>query len=171
MSNAALRSIAASYVLIWGDWISCDPLRGSNDSQSPHNYKETLVPHLLATLIYLSQIYSYYIRGDRSPLTSHNHNKMTGDGKIIAIECQYYVWAVLKHIEFSTILAPFCLQILKCYFYPSFHLIDFKPWRNDHYASMFHALTFLKNRESSTGSKPDFCDPKERYKSKKRYLY
>ena len=31
-------------------------------------YKETLVPHLVATLIYFSQIYSYYIRGDRSPL-------------------------------------------------------------------------------------------------------
>ena len=30
--------------------------------------KETLVRHLVATLIYLSQIYSYYIRGDRSPL-------------------------------------------------------------------------------------------------------
>ena len=30
--------------------------------------KETLVPHLVATLIYLSQIYLYYIRGDRSPL-------------------------------------------------------------------------------------------------------
>ena len=28
-------------------------------------YKETLVPHLVATLIYLSQNYSYYIRGDR----------------------------------------------------------------------------------------------------------
>ena len=36
----------------------------------PHDiqYKETLVPHLVATLIYLSQIYSHYIRGDRSPL-------------------------------------------------------------------------------------------------------
>ena len=22
--------------LIWGDWLSCDPLRGSHDSQSPH---------------------------------------------------------------------------------------------------------------------------------------
>ena len=31
-------------------------------------YKETIVPHLVATLIYLSQNYSYYIRGDRSPL-------------------------------------------------------------------------------------------------------
>ena len=27
------------------------------------------MPHLVATLIYLSQIYSYYIRGDRSPLS------------------------------------------------------------------------------------------------------
>ena len=25
-----------NYVLIWGDWLSCDPLRGSYDSQSPH---------------------------------------------------------------------------------------------------------------------------------------
>ena len=31
-------------------------------------YKETLVPHLVTTLIYLSQNRSYYIRGDRSPL-------------------------------------------------------------------------------------------------------
>ena len=31
-------------------------------------YTETLVPHLVATLLYLSQIYSYYIRGDVSPL-------------------------------------------------------------------------------------------------------
>ena len=35
-------------------------------------YKETLVPHRVATLIYLSQIYSYYIRGDRSPLNISN---------------------------------------------------------------------------------------------------
>ena len=53
-----------NYVLIWGDWLSCDPLSGSHDSRSP---QETLVPHLVATLIYLSQIHSYYIRGDRSP--------------------------------------------------------------------------------------------------------
>ena len=26
------------------------------------------MPHLVATLIYLSQMYAYYIRGDRSPL-------------------------------------------------------------------------------------------------------
>ena len=42
----------------------------SLDSQSPQwAYKETIVPHLVATLIYLSQIYSYHIRGDMSPLT------------------------------------------------------------------------------------------------------
>ena len=45
-----------NYVLIWGDWPLCEP------------YKETLVPHLVATLIYLSQFFSYYIRGDISPL-------------------------------------------------------------------------------------------------------
>ena len=24
------------YISIWGDWLSCDPRRGSHDSQSPH---------------------------------------------------------------------------------------------------------------------------------------
>ena len=38
---------------IWGDWLSCDPLR------TP--YKETLMPHLVGTFIYLLQIYSYYV--------------------------------------------------------------------------------------------------------------
>ena len=28
-----------NYVLIWSDWLSCDPLRGSHDSQSPHIWK------------------------------------------------------------------------------------------------------------------------------------
>ena len=44
--------------------------RGSHDSQSPHIGKH-FVPHLVAILIYLSQNYSYYIRGDRSPLKQH----------------------------------------------------------------------------------------------------
>ena len=44
-----------NYYLIWGDWLSCDPLRGSHDSQSPHIRAKTLVPHLVATSIYLSQ--------------------------------------------------------------------------------------------------------------------
>ena len=57
-----------NYVLLWSDWLSCDPLRWSHDSQSPH--KETLVPHLVATLIYLSQNYSYYIRGNIQPLSA-----------------------------------------------------------------------------------------------------
>ena len=39
-------------------------------SQPITPYKETLVPHLVAILIYFSQIYSYYIRGDMSPLTT-----------------------------------------------------------------------------------------------------
>ena len=55
-----------------GDWLSCDPLRGSHDNPITP-YKETLVPHLVATLIYLSQIYSYYVRGDRSPLRCENN--------------------------------------------------------------------------------------------------
>ena len=52
-----------SYVHIWGDWLSCDPLRPITP------YKETLVPHLVTTLIYLSQTDLYYVRGDRSPLS------------------------------------------------------------------------------------------------------
>ena len=28
-----------NYVLIWVDWLSCDPLRGSHDSQSPHIWR------------------------------------------------------------------------------------------------------------------------------------
>ena len=32
-----------NYVLIWGDWLSCDPLRGSHDSQSSH---ESQSPHI-----------------------------------------------------------------------------------------------------------------------------
>ena len=42
-----------------------------------HPYKETLVPHLVATLIYLSQNYSYYIRGDRSPVRLISYNVFT----------------------------------------------------------------------------------------------
>ena len=31
-----------NYVLIWGYWLSCDPLRGSHDSQSPHIWGDWL---------------------------------------------------------------------------------------------------------------------------------
>ena len=31
-----------NYVLIWGDWLSCDPLRGPHDSQSPHIWGDWL---------------------------------------------------------------------------------------------------------------------------------
>ena len=78
-----------NYVLIWGDWLSCDPLRWSHDSQSPH--KETLVPHLVATLIYLSQKYSYYIRGDRSPLSMYSQISCQ------QIMCSCYWVQILNH--------------------------------------------------------------------------
>ena len=51
-------------------------------------YKEALVPHLVATLIYLAQNYSYYIRGDRSPLRKkyiHNHSR---DKSLQGLSCQ-----------------------------------------------------------------------------------
>ena len=48
-------------------WLSCDPHMGHMISP----YKETIMPHLVVTLIYLSQNYSYHIRGDRSPLSQN----------------------------------------------------------------------------------------------------
>ena len=59
----------ANHPIYAGNLWSCDPLRGSHDSQSPHIRKH-LCPHLVATLIYLSQMYSYYIRGDRSHINN-----------------------------------------------------------------------------------------------------
>ena len=53
--------------MIANHWLTCDPLRWSHDSQSPH-IRQHVCPHVVATLIYLSQIYSYYMRGDRLPL-------------------------------------------------------------------------------------------------------
>ena len=57
----------ANHPIYEGDWLSCDPLGWSHDSQAPHIRKH-LCPQLVATLIYLSHNYSYHIRGDRSPL-------------------------------------------------------------------------------------------------------
>ena len=62
----SVGQMIANHPVYGGDLLSCDTLRGSHDSITP--YKETLVPHLVATLISLSLIYSYYIRGDMSPL-------------------------------------------------------------------------------------------------------
>ena len=45
-------------------------LYGVIDLEPITPYKERLVAHLVATLIYLSQNYSYYISGDRSRLIS-----------------------------------------------------------------------------------------------------
>ena len=69
----------ANHPIYGGDWLSCvwgcvgvisyhvTLSRGSHDSQSPHIRKH-LCP-ILWQQIYLSQNYSYYVRGDRSPLT------------------------------------------------------------------------------------------------------
>ena len=35
-NKSKLPRDGAQGLLIWGDWLSCDPLRGSHDSQSPH---------------------------------------------------------------------------------------------------------------------------------------
>ena len=56
----------ADHHIYGGDWLSHVTLSEGHMIITP--YKETLVPHLVATLIYLSQNYSYYTRGDRSPL-------------------------------------------------------------------------------------------------------
>ena len=56
----------ANHPIYGSDWLSYDSLRWSHDGQSPHIRK-----HLVATLIYLSQNYSYYLRGDRSPLRAY----------------------------------------------------------------------------------------------------
>ena len=68
-----------NYVFIWGDWLSCDPHRGSHDSQIPHiwgdclscdpirgshdpitPYKEALVPHPVATLLFVTKLFILY---------------------------------------------------------------------------------------------------------------
>ena len=44
------------------------------------------MPHLVATLIYLSQIYSYYIRGDGSPLISYDQETITRTSTVATLE-------------------------------------------------------------------------------------
>ena len=50
--NQSCHKMGHKCFLIRGDWLSCDPLRGSHDSQSPH------------------------MRGDKSPLHKYVHTKM-----------------------------------------------------------------------------------------------
>ena len=54
---------------------------------------ETLVPHLVATLLYLSLNYSYYIRGDRSPLNSW---VLQGGLTPRALSCSIWIFSHLK---------------------------------------------------------------------------
>ena len=53
------------------------------------------MPHLVATLVYLSQIYSYYIRGDRSPLTLGEGSNNVPVGKKVCDE-NADNWGMLK---------------------------------------------------------------------------
>ena len=76
-------------------------------------YKETLVPHLVATLIYLSQIYSYYIRGDRSALKLKTRyvttelDQFVFDGQSVnpLIAGPGYIWVVI--ILLAHLISPF----------------------------------------------------------------
>ena len=106
-----------NYVLIWGDWLSCDPLRGSHDSQSPH-IREHLCPILWQRWFICHKNYSYYIRGDRSPLkrlydaTYICHNIVWGNvqlsnvcmrQRIPVIHCPYFtnpIFLPLRYIQF-----------------------------------------------------------------------
>ena len=78
-------------------------------------YKETLVPHLVETLLYLYQNYSYYIRGDRSPLTFNffraskslycsNSGKLAIQGSLMNIYVWQSIWdhVFSKYVSFYT---------------------------------------------------------------------
>ena len=58
------------------------------------------MPHLVATLIYLSQKYSYYIRGDRSPLTKDGPH---AERVNIIIHC---VWMMFEDLSPIRSLTP-----------------------------------------------------------------
>ena len=45
-----------NYVLIWGDWLSCDPLRGSHDSQSPH-IRNTCAPSCGNSALFVTKLF------------------------------------------------------------------------------------------------------------------
>ena len=65
MKNTVLKVIyhplygMNNYVLIWGDWLSCDPLRGSHDSQSPHIRKH-LCPILGNFDLFVTKLFILY---------------------------------------------------------------------------------------------------------------
>ena len=44
-NKSKLTQDGAHCFLIWGEWLSCDPLRGSHDSQSPHIRTSLIIPY------------------------------------------------------------------------------------------------------------------------------
>ena len=71
--NQSCHKMGHKCFLIWGDWLSCDPLWGSHDSQwlaiMVIGYHVTLCEgHMIANHPIKGHTYSYHIRGDRSPL-------------------------------------------------------------------------------------------------------
>ena len=68
------------------------------------------MPHLVATSIYLSQIYSYYIRGDRSPLKPRRLNLQYVDHVNInpLTAGAAYIWVFIFHQHILYILKIKC---------------------------------------------------------------
>ena len=72
-----------NYVLIWGDWLSCDPLRGSHDSQS-HHMRKHYAPSCGNVDLFVTNLFILY-KGDMSPLTEltdiRNSHRTTTEGQ------------------------------------------------------------------------------------------
>ena len=87
------------------------------------------MPHLVATLIYLSQNYSYYIRGDRSPLRTYDitysefdANKCVSDEQHRKI-CVLYAGRLLyagRHAEISNNLLRNLSSVQLIFLWPNF---------------------------------------------------
>ena len=78
------------------------------------------MPHLVATLIYLSQIYSYYIRGDMSPLKNLNFHPlevMTRYREPQSVQC-YPLLLILIYLYFHP------LKIVLRYRDPQFQVVE-----------------------------------------------
>ena len=101
---------------------------------------ETLVPHLVATLIYLSQIYSYYIRGDRSPL-----NFYYSGGHILAALAQ--IFTIIRTTAMPVIAKNYAVQSQKAVLFTFFLfvlLLSSESFSNDNILKQVH----VENLES-----------------------
>ena len=66
------------------------------------------MPHLVATSIYLSQIYSYYIRGDRSPLNLF-YISVADSGELVMIQSSRV--SITRMVEIVIMYASKSLQL------------------------------------------------------------